>query len=105
MSRDWAPEELAETSAAMKAQGNMSYEEFCGELAKHPLKLVLEYRGRDSWSRPVYECGGQLYVDVDPRKGHGPDICTKQGNEFDGEPCDPIPEGTPVEFIPERDVW
>lgn len=32
MSRDWTPEELAEASAAMKAQGNMSYEEFCNEL-------------------------------------------------------------------------
>lgn len=32
MSRDWTPEELAAASSAMKAQGNMSYEEFCNEL-------------------------------------------------------------------------
>ena len=32
MSRDWTPEELAATSAAMKAAGHMSYEEFCEEL-------------------------------------------------------------------------
>ena len=32
MSRDWTPEELAAASAAMKAEGHMSYEEFCEEL-------------------------------------------------------------------------
>lgn len=31
-------------------------------------KLVLNYKGRDSWSRPVYEANERLYVDVDPRK-------------------------------------
>lgn len=105
MSRDWTPEELARASAAMKAQGHMSYEEFCAELEKGARKLVLHYVGRDSWSRPVYECDGRLYVDVDPREGRAPDICTKQSNAFDGEPCDPIPDGTEVEFIPQRDVW
>lgn len=68
-------------------------------------KLVLNHIGRDSWSRPVYEADGRLYVDVDPRKGRGPDICTKQGNAFDGEPNVPIPEGTEIEFVPERDTW
>lgn len=68
-----------------------------------PLQLIL--LGRDSWSRPVYECGGRLYVDVDPRADRKPDICTKQGNSFDGEPCDPLSEGTEVEFIPHRDTW
>ncbi|MBM6976700.1 hypothetical protein [Intestinimonas butyriciproducens] len=58
-----------------------------------------------SWSRPVYECSGRLYVDVDPREGRKPEICTKQGNDFDGEPCDPPPEGVEVEFIPYRDTW
>lgn len=67
--------------------------------------LELRYIGRDSWSRPVYESNGRLYVDVDPRKNRGPNIFTKQGNEFDGEPCDPIPDGTEVEFLPQRDVW
>ena len=32
MSKDWTPEELAAASEAMKAAGNMSYEEFCEEL-------------------------------------------------------------------------
>lgn len=68
-----------------------------------PLQLTLV--GRDSWSRPVYECGGRLYVDVDPRASHQPSICTKQDNDFDGEPCDPLPAGAEVEFIPHRDTW
>lgn len=34
VSRDWTPEELAAASAAMKAAGHMSYEEFCEELAR-----------------------------------------------------------------------
>lgn len=62
------------------------------------------YVGRDSWSRPVYgDMDGRLLVDVDPRKDHGPDICTKQGNAFDGEPCDPV-KGD-FDFIPCRDTW
>ena len=93
MSKSWTPEELAAASAAMKAEGHMSYEEFCAA----PV-LRLEHRGRDSWDRPVYECDGQLYVDVDPRRSRSADICTKQGNAFDGEPCDPVPEGTIIEF-------
>lgn len=68
-------------------------------------KMTLTYRGRDSWSRPVYECDGRLYVDVDPRPGRNPDICTKNGNQFDGEPDCPIAEGTEVEFSPCRDTW
>lgn len=68
-----------------------------------PLQLTLV--GRDRWSRPVYKCGGRLYVDVDPRTGHAPSIFTKQGNEFEEEPCDPLPDGTKVEFIPHRDTW
>jgi hypothetical protein len=34
MSRDWTPEELQAVSAAMKAAGEMSYEEFCAELER-----------------------------------------------------------------------
>lgn len=29
--------------------------------------VVLTYKGRDSWDRPVYEAAGRLYVDVNPR--------------------------------------
>ena len=46
---------------------------------------------------------GRLLVDVDPRAGRKPDICTKQGNAFDGEPCDPV-DGDFI-FIPRRDTW
>jgi hypothetical protein len=44
-----------------------------------------------------------LYVDVDPRKNRNPNICTKQSNEFDGEPCSPV--DAEFEFIPARDTW
>ena len=78
-------------------------------IMKNPVEwempLQLTFVGRDSWSRPVYECGGRLYVDVDPRADRYPAICTKQDNDFDGEPCDPIPVGAEVEFIPHRDTW
>lgn len=33
------------------------------------MPLQLAFVGRDSWSRPVYECGGKYYVDTDPRAG------------------------------------
>lgn len=100
MSRDWTPEELAAASSVMKAAGNMSYEEF-----RAAPKLTLRLLGRDSWDRPVYECDGKLYVDVDPRRSRPADICTKYENAFDGEPCDQIPENTIIEFVPERDTW
>ena len=68
------------------------------------MPLQLAFVGRDSWSRPVYDDGtGRLLVDVDPRAGRKPDICTKQGNAFDGEPCDPV-DGDFI-FIPRRDTW
>jgi hypothetical protein len=67
--------------------------------------LTLTHIGRDSWDRPVYECDGRLYVDVEPRKNWSAKICTKYGNEFDGEPLDPIAEDTEVDFIPCRDTW
>ena len=68
-------------------------------------KLTLNYKGRDSWSRPVYEADGMLYVDVNPRKDRNPDICTKYNNEFDGEPDEPVSEEVQIEFVPGRDVW
>ena len=68
-------------------------------------KLIFNYKGRDSWSRPVYEAEGNLYVDVDPRKDRKPNICTKCNNEFDGEPDESISEEIQVEFVPCRDVW
>ena len=69
----------------------------------HQMLLVLQ--GRDSWDRPVYKGpDGNLYVDVDPRDGWEPNICTKYRNEFDGEPDDPV-TGVDFIFTPCRDVW
>ncbi len=69
----------------------------------HQMLLILQ--GRDSWSRPVYKgSDGNLYVDVDPRKGWEPNICTKYQNEYDGEPDDPV-RGVDFTFTPYRDVW
>lgn len=47
MSKSWTPEELAAASAAMKAEGHMSYEEFCAA----PV-LRLEHRGRRQLGSP-----------------------------------------------------
>lgn len=73
-------------------------------------KLKLKHIGRDSWDRPVYESGGRLYVDVDPRSDRDPAICTKLNNGFDSEPDTPIEvmdrfKGMEIEFIPCRDTW
>ena len=67
--------------------------------------LTLNCKGRDSWSRPVYEAEGILYVDVNPHKDRRANICTKYNNEFDGEPDMPISEDIQIEFIPYRDIW
>lgn len=68
-------------------------------------KLILHYKGRDDWERPVYEANERLYVDVEPRRNRAPKICTKNNNEFYGEPDTPIAEDTQLEFVPCRDVW
>lgn len=68
-------------------------------------KLILHYKGRDDWERPVYEADNRLYVDVDPRKDRVPQICTKYNNDFYGEPDTPIAEDMQLEFVPCRDVW
>lgn len=39
-----------------------------GRKDKEMNHLILHYKGRDDWERPVYEANGRLYVDVDPRK-------------------------------------
>ena len=41
MSKSWTPEELAAASAAMKAEGHMSYEEFCACLERCTEKVVV----------------------------------------------------------------
>ena len=40
MSRDWTPDELQAVSVAMKAQGNMGYEEFSTHLEQCTEKVV-----------------------------------------------------------------
>lgn len=68
------------------------------------MKLLLTFLGCDSWDRPVYQdSNGTLYVDVDPREGWQPNICTKCNNEFDGEPDCPV--SGEIEFAPRRVVW
>lgn len=41
MSKSWTPEELAAASAAMKAEGHMSYEKFCAYLERCTEKVVV----------------------------------------------------------------
>lgn len=41
MSKSWTPDELAAASAAMKAEGHMSYEEFCAYLERCTEKVVV----------------------------------------------------------------
>ena len=65
-------------------------------------KLVLNFKGWDSWDRPIYEADGILYVDVNPYKNRKPNICTKLNNAFDGEPDMPIRENLELEFVPSR---
>lgn len=70
-------------------------------------KLILNFKGLDSWSRPIYENEGRLFVDVDARKNHKAEICTKYNNIFDGEPDTPIEyikkyQDMEIEFIPKR---
>lgn len=100
MSKSWTPEELAAASAAMKAEGHMSYEEFCAA----PV-LRLEYRGRVSWDRPVYECDGRLYVDVDPRRSRPADICTKQGNALTASPATLFRRERSLSLSQSGDTW
>lgn len=68
-------------------------------------KLVLNYKGRDDWERPVYESEGQLYVDVNPYKDRRANICTKCNNDYYGEPDMPISRNLEAEFVPDRDTW
>ena len=100
MSKSLTPKEQTTASNAINVTAPTSCEEHCTTP-----KLRLEYLGRDSWERPVYVCDGRLYVDVDPRRSRPTAIYTKHGNTYEGEPCDPIPEGTIIEFVPERDTW
>ena len=100
MRKSLTPKEQTAASKAMHAVAPTSCEVQCATP-----KLRLEYLGRDSWDRPIYTCDGRLYVDVDPRESRPAEICTKYGNTYEGEPCDHVPDGTIIEFVPERDTW
>ena len=79
----------------------------CGEpLTEEHFKpiLFLHYQGCDSMDRPMYKAGGRFYVDTEPVSDVTPPaISTKSGNDFDGEPEDPV-KGRFV-FVPKRDTW
>lgn len=76
MSRDWTPAELQAASAAMKAQGNMSYEEFCQHLELCTEKVVVVHladgdtittrvHGTDEDIRAYYRVGSVLNMGVE----------------------------------------
>jgi hypothetical protein len=73
--------------------------------------MVLVYRGRDSWDRPVYvDQRGRLWKDTNPRKGWQPSLCTALNNKFYGEPDIPMDamrayNDARLRFVPERDTW
>ena len=71
MSRDWTPAELQAVSDAMKAQGDMSYEEFCRHLELCTEKVVVvrladgdtittRIHGTDEDIRAYYRVGSRL---------------------------------------------
>lgn len=63
-----------------------------------PKKRLFKFVGYDSWDRPVYEGeDGALLVDTDPVLNKPMRLCTKLGNQFDGEP------DTPIEFTRYKD--
>ena len=71
----------SEARELLTPNGNRVYGDLTGELKDavgvghlpHTCRqMLLIFQGRDSWSRPVYKGpNGNLYVDVDPRKGWG----------------------------------
>lgn len=71
MSRDWTPAELQAVSDAMKARGDMSYEEFCRHLELCTEKVVVvrladgdtittRIHGTDEEIRAYYRVGSRL---------------------------------------------
>lgn len=56
MSRDWTPEEIQAASEAMKAAGEMSYEEMCAELeAIEKIRRFAPLQRKYNW--PCPRCG------------------------------------------------
>lgn len=76
MSKSWTPEELAAASAAMKAEGHMSYEEFCAYLERCTEKVVVVHladgdaittriHGTEQDIRDYYRIGSCLNMGAD----------------------------------------
>lgn len=64
----------------------------------------MKFIGTDSWDRPVYEDPeGNLWKDVDPRRGSAASLHSALNNEFDGEPD--CPYHGDIIFNPGRVVW
>lgn len=71
MSRDWTPAELQAVSTAMRARGEMGYEEFCAHLEQCTEKVVVVHladgntittriHGTDEDIRAYYRIGSTL---------------------------------------------
>ena len=71
MSRDWTPAELQAVSTAMRARGEMGYEEFCAHLEQCTEKVVIVHladgntittriHGTDEDIRAYYRIGSML---------------------------------------------
>ncbi len=73
--------------------------------------VVLAYISCDSHKRPVYRNKeGRLFVDVNPRAGEEPKLCTKLDNQFNGEPDTPVDamkqyDGVKFVFWKGRKIW
>lgn len=66
--------------------------------------LILNYRGKDSWGRQVYEDQyGLLWKDIDNRIGWLEPLYSCN-NEFEGEPCSPMRKDIECVFVPKRNV-
>lgn len=76
MSRDWTPAEIQAVSAAMKAKGNMGYEEFCAHLEQCTEKVVVvrlsdgdtittRIHGTEKDIRDYYRIGSRLNMGAD----------------------------------------
>lgn len=67
-------------------------------------KVMLQYKGMDCWSRPVYEDeNGKIWKDTDPRAHAPASLYSALNNQFDGEPDAPF-HGQP-KFVPKRKTW
>lgn len=99
----YTEEQFQNSRTQMNVTGNLGAK--CHEVIIHRKCKNLKFCGMDGWARPVYKDeDGKLYVDTDPRPDREPCICTKNNNEFEGEPCDPV-DTDYISFVPIRVTW